>query len=408
MKGKKYDYNLDIKEIAKRVRKQIKEKFPDITVSVTIRRFSGGQSMDMEIKKLPFIPYSFAFIDLIEQQQTIHPKTDHLIRTNQSMYNEAYTKLVDALKSMANAYNYDNSDPMTDYFDVNFYGPHPQLSWQFENEIKTKILNRVNSGEKITEKELSYTPPQKQHAKKAKQPQNPSVDETTITHNTTKNGIEVSFPKRPGFEVISKLKSLGFRWSRRQKIWYKKYSEPLWKQVNDYFASEQRQETPAQKEKPTEKPSDKRYIYRLHSRPFGIGTYPPENFVEWTDDGTRYGALVYSEKLPVERWEQFELIPITEIKEITGKKWKNTNNEYFTHIDIDHNEGTRSFRLTSHAKEDSEKYPENVLHTEVFRMIEKGRLVPLDQYKPMSVNNDLMLIEMEAQALELELQLLEL
>lgn len=49
----------------------------------------------------------------------------------------------------------------------------------------------------------------------------------TITHNTAKNGIEVKFSEKPDEVMRDWLKSLKFRYSRGQNLWYMKYSRPL-------------------------------------------------------------------------------------------------------------------------------------------------------------------------------------
>ena len=46
-----------------------------------------------------------------------------------------------------------------------------------------------------------------------------------ITLNNEKNGIEVRFDSKPNSEVLDVLKSNGFRWSNRQKMWYAKQSD---------------------------------------------------------------------------------------------------------------------------------------------------------------------------------------
>jgi len=59
------------------------------------------------------------------------------------------------------------------------------------------------------------------------------VDGVTIRHNEEHNGIEVVFPAKPETSVLEGLKSLGFRWSRPQNLWYARYSEELLKQVKN-------------------------------------------------------------------------------------------------------------------------------------------------------------------------------
>ena len=46
-----------------------------------------------------------------------------------------------------------------------------------------------------------------------------------INFNEDKNGIEIKFEGRPDQEILDKLKSHRFRWSRRQKMWYTRYNE---------------------------------------------------------------------------------------------------------------------------------------------------------------------------------------
>ena len=48
-----------------------------------------------------------------------------------------------------------------------------------------------------------------------------------------KNGIEVVFPAKPGADVRAGLKRLRFRWSRRQGLWYARYSARLWEEVHE-------------------------------------------------------------------------------------------------------------------------------------------------------------------------------
>jgi len=57
--------------------------------------------------------------------------------------------------------------------------------------------------------------------------------ELCIRRNLARNGIEVVFPAKPGADVRASLKRLRFRWSRRQGLWYARYSASLWEQVHE-------------------------------------------------------------------------------------------------------------------------------------------------------------------------------
>jgi len=47
----------------------------------------------------------------------------------------------------------------------------------------------------------------------------------TISHNKIQNGIEIRFSQKPSEEVLTWLHSYGYRWSMRQRVWYRKYTE---------------------------------------------------------------------------------------------------------------------------------------------------------------------------------------
>lgn len=46
----------------------------------------------------------------------------------------------------------------------------------------------------------------------------------TVTHNTSKNGVELKFNGKPALNVLDHLKQQGFKWSRFNKVWYSKVS----------------------------------------------------------------------------------------------------------------------------------------------------------------------------------------
>ncbi len=66
---------------------------PDLKTGVRVSKYSGGQSLDIVVKS-PYFERGTAEYRFVESE----------------------------LDNIMNAYNYDNSDSMVDYFDVNFYG----------------------------------------------------------------------------------------------------------------------------------------------------------------------------------------------------------------------------------------------------------------------------------------------
>lgn len=116
--GNKYEAtkNLDIAVIAQLVRDDIKAALADGTLlkgtkcGVRISRFAGGRSMRITIKAFAGQVWTDEFIGSDprrcfegERRTAIAQSTVHV------------------LERILRAYNYDNSDIMTDYFDVRFY-----------------------------------------------------------------------------------------------------------------------------------------------------------------------------------------------------------------------------------------------------------------------------------------------
>lgn len=93
--GSKYrdTYGMDIKEIAKLVRKDLKEAFPNYIFKVQIERYSMGQSLHIQVNGTGI----------------------------KERFSEEARKLEEEIRALANEYNYDDSDIMTDYFNVRFY-----------------------------------------------------------------------------------------------------------------------------------------------------------------------------------------------------------------------------------------------------------------------------------------------
>ena len=97
--------SMSITEIAKEVRKDLKKEFgKKIKFSVRSHKFAGGTSLSVDIKKC-----SKEFLETENEVGTIIKLP--------SVKEEVRTKIND----IVNFYNFDESDPMIDYFCVNFY-----------------------------------------------------------------------------------------------------------------------------------------------------------------------------------------------------------------------------------------------------------------------------------------------
>lgn len=116
--GSKYIPHRPTRDVAKDIRADLKAAqktgaIPaDVNVSVRTRSFSGGAAIDVTLTGWDD--------DKIWHQETVeNPVGPGYVKntlTPQAKAIQAHAK------SIVDAYNYDNSDPMTDYFEVDFYG----------------------------------------------------------------------------------------------------------------------------------------------------------------------------------------------------------------------------------------------------------------------------------------------
>lgn len=183
-KGKNYDANLDIKEIAKIVRSQFRKKFPGYKISARISRFSGGQSLDVMIwmhksdlmpkdefvQKATQNPWKFiggtsVWVSAPDENGKLqtYDRDDVFYRwskeqladffsryydyfiteysKSESYYSISYTGANNTIvplindeplkyvQGLMNSFNYDDSNSMVDYFSVSFYD---HISYKFD------------------------------------------------------------------------------------------------------------------------------------------------------------------------------------------------------------------------------------------------------------------------------------
>jgi len=140
-------YTTDLKDIAKIIKQQLKKEFPRCVFSVTISRYSMGQSltvalMESDIKIIKDFEEitELGFLNceqhLYTKDQIKNMQKDMYHQLNQYSFRDEYNpdhwnngvfltkqgyNLFKRVVEIINHFNYDNSDSMTDYFDVNFY-----------------------------------------------------------------------------------------------------------------------------------------------------------------------------------------------------------------------------------------------------------------------------------------------
>ena len=135
--GKNYDIakNLDIKEIADLVRTELKLEYPTYKISVRIERYSGGQSLSVDVSEIDFNPYTDDYVNLLnEDEAEANEFSEYKYHHRGNLYDKympkygdvdqysnEYLELEKNIKAIVDQYSMDDSDSMTDYFHVNFY-----------------------------------------------------------------------------------------------------------------------------------------------------------------------------------------------------------------------------------------------------------------------------------------------
>ena len=131
--GSKYKVteNLPLKEIAKLVRADIKRELPYIKTSVQCEHYSMGRSINIHITEAPFSYYN---------QASLKEHFEHLndYHCNPKQTEEAENALA-KIRSILEEYNRDDSDPMTDYYNVHF---STEVAWD-----STKMMDEYEKAE---------------------------------------------------------------------------------------------------------------------------------------------------------------------------------------------------------------------------------------------------------------------
>jgi hypothetical protein len=121
-RGSKFNH-ADVRDIAKMVRKDIAAEIKagrlpaGLKASVTIDRFSMGQSIDIHVTALPvwFRVWDRAFV-------AFEIATNGRRCYDGQRYSREARAVIRRLEGLLAAYNRDDSDSQTDHFDVHFYG----------------------------------------------------------------------------------------------------------------------------------------------------------------------------------------------------------------------------------------------------------------------------------------------
>lgn len=114
-----------LKDIAADIRKNLKAEFPKCKFSIRCELYSMGQSLHVALMSAPFAvlatdPRGRQYAQLNEHRLKEDPETTGYLCNGAHLTPDAW-KMLARVNEIVNAENWDRSDSMTDYFDVNYY-----------------------------------------------------------------------------------------------------------------------------------------------------------------------------------------------------------------------------------------------------------------------------------------------
>lgn len=129
-KGSKYDGSLKTKDIARLVKKEAMQKYPDLKIKtkseayVSINLYIQADQETYRARHIEDIPRDILLNNILRhlnaesytKEQVEEYLKNHIVKNNK------IREIEKDIVSMLESYNYDRSDIMTDYFDKNFCG----------------------------------------------------------------------------------------------------------------------------------------------------------------------------------------------------------------------------------------------------------------------------------------------
>ncbi len=222
---------------AANIKLELQAKFPGVKFSVISDSFSGGNSVTAKWTDGPTEEEAREIINYY-QHGNFDGMTDmynYKRVTGHKLYGSAkYTSssreisFIDELT--AAVCEYFKVDPEADaekWIDGSSDSPRQiarRISYRASlkgNERYTGITTESGSREglKITTETTGPAP-----TEQAAQEAGATGARVTVKHNTEQNGIEIHFTAKPDPATLEEIKAQRYRWSRRQKIWYTKYT----------------------------------------------------------------------------------------------------------------------------------------------------------------------------------------
>lgn len=151
--GINYKNDLELKEIAKIIKKELKRIYSDFNFSITTEQYSGGQSLHINLisgKRSVYetyenaLKYAYSINSICETNNGLsdydiqlndekkrnlkkHIENKSYLQINHYYIEREYElteearQMLKTAKELANSFNFDDSDSMIDYFHTNFY-----------------------------------------------------------------------------------------------------------------------------------------------------------------------------------------------------------------------------------------------------------------------------------------------
>lgn len=206
---------------AKNLRTELAREFPGVKFAVRSESYTGGDSINIdwtdgptsEAVKAISDKYQKCDFDAMQDLQTYRHSDftaiyggAHYVFENRSISSE---KVIEA----AEKYGYTIT---TDQWGRIISGLEDcPDKWEMERAIRREAHSRSY-----------YTKPEAKEPGPVQKPEG-----VTIRKNEERDGIEVLFPTKPEQGIIDKLKGLGFRWSKFQGLWWRRYDENIFQEL---------------------------------------------------------------------------------------------------------------------------------------------------------------------------------
>lgn len=143
--GSNYDSKLSTKEIAAKVRSYAKKNFPDFKFSVRSEWSLYTDSMYIELKSGPCVP----FVEGSRSAERGYMSTMSSVKAWEDELTPKVFAALNAVSNYASSFRYNDSDGMQDYFDTNFY-IHIEVSDEYK-VIEPKAKKSGVKPEKVEE-----------------------------------------------------------------------------------------------------------------------------------------------------------------------------------------------------------------------------------------------------------------